>query len=64
MGKLQSCIAACDSVLEGEANNRKALYRRGQARLQAGSLSGAIDDLQRALALSPPGYFCSVLILI
>ena len=57
MGKLQSCIAACNSVLQGEANNRKALYRRGQARLQDGSIPEAIDDLQCVLALSPPGSF-------
>jgi len=38
----------CSKVLERSAGNRKALYRRGQARVLLGELRDAVADLKRA----------------
>ena len=45
----------CELVLGGDASNRKALYRRGQALHALGRSREAVVDLERALQLSPEG---------
>jgi len=52
-GSYQECVSACDVVLSENPANRKALYRRGQALAELGSVEDAIRDLQKALELSP-----------
>ena len=47
------CVSACNAVLKDDKSNRKALYRRGQAFAGLNRVEEAIDDLQRALVLSP-----------
>ncbi len=48
------CIEMCNKVLLNDKNNRKALYRRGQARLALGKTPAeAVADIQRAIELSP-----------
>jgi tetratricopeptide (TPR) repeat protein/uncharacterized protein (DUF2384 family) len=47
------CILACNAVLKEDENNRKALYRRGQALAGLNRVEEAVNDLQRALTLSP-----------
>lgn len=37
----------CDTVLEIEPKNVKALYRRGQAKLQSGDASPAMEDFKK-----------------
>jgi tetratricopeptide (TPR) repeat protein len=49
----EECVVQCDAVLQYDANNRKAVYRRGQARSALGRHEGAVRDLERALKLSP-----------
>lgn len=52
----QSCVLAASAVLAEEPDNRKALYRRGQARLALGRkvpVRAALVDLRRAQELSP-----------
>ena len=51
--KWDECIAACDVVLRQGSSNRKALYRRGQANSGLGKYIQAVQDLRRALELSP-----------
>lgn len=43
----------CNTVLEIEPNNVKALYRRGLALLSAGESENALVDFQRVLQLDP-----------
>jgi tetratricopeptide (TPR) repeat protein len=49
----KDCISACNAVLKEDENNRKALYRRGQAVAGLDRVEEAVSDLQRALTLSP-----------
>ncbi|PSC71444.1 outer envelope 61-like [Micractinium conductrix] len=51
----QRCVEQCGTVLAGDANNRKALYRRGQALCSLGCYAAAVEDLQQAVTLSPEG---------
>lgn len=46
------CVDSCSEVLTQDVSNRKALYRRGQARMKLKQTS-AIQDLEKALQLSP-----------
>lgn len=47
------CVSQCDAVLQADPRNRKALYRRGQARTALGKHAAAVRDLEKALELSP-----------
>lgn len=47
------CAEYCDRVLKSDANNHKALYRRGQALLENGHVVRAEADLARALQFAP-----------
>lgn len=53
LSQWQRCIETSSGVLSEDAANRKALYRRGQARSMVGEHVGALVDLQKALQLSP-----------
>ncbi|GLC34580.1 hypothetical protein PLESTB_001245900 [Pleodorina starrii] len=46
------CVEQCNQVLSAEADNLKALYRRGQAYLGSGDCVSAAADLERALRLT------------
>jgi hypothetical protein len=54
-GLARECAAECTSVLEEEPLNRKALYRRGQARADLGELDGAAADLSGAIEVRARG---------
>ncbi|XP_062142282.1 FK506-binding protein 59 [Drosophila sulfurigaster albostrigata] len=43
----------CNAVLELDANNVKALYRRGQCNLVINELEEALDDFQKVIELEP-----------
>lgn len=43
----------CNTVLEIEPNNVKALYRRGQSCLSAGETDTALADFNRVIAVDP-----------
>ena len=43
----------CCNVLQVEPQNAKALYRRGQARLQLGNTDGSVEDFREALDQNP-----------
>lgn len=43
----------CDEVICGDPNNLKALFRRGQARLELAQKAGALEDLQAAASICP-----------
>ncbi|KAL4645833.1 peptidyl-prolyl cis-trans isomerase FKBP5-like [Arapaima gigas] len=43
----------CNKVIELDAKNEKALYRRGEARLLRNEFSLAMDDFQRVLQVNP-----------
>jgi peptidyl-prolyl isomerase D len=55
LGKHAAAVEDCSSVLEHEAANVKALYRRGQALLAMGpaQLEAGAADLRRAAELEP-----------
>lgn len=44
---------ACESVLEKDPENVKALYRAGRVRSHLGDMKDAVASLQKALSLSP-----------
>ncbi len=44
---------ACDEVLRLDANNIKALFRRGQASLALGEIENALKDFNRIHELEP-----------
>lgn len=46
-------ILQCNTVLEIEPDNIKALYRRGQARLSAGESEEALADFQHVQRIDP-----------
>lgn len=48
VGKPGLALNACNEVLKLDADNVKALYRRGSTRLKSGDLDDARKDLQRA----------------
>jgi tetratricopeptide (TPR) repeat protein len=47
------CAAACEAVLAGDAENVKALFRRGQALAALGEHAAAAADLARAAERAP-----------
>jgi len=47
------CVNSCAEVLSQDISNRKALYRRGQARMKLKQIKEAVHDLEKALHLSP-----------
>jgi len=51
MNNWQDCKEKCNKVLDLEANNAKALFRRGQAQRQLGSYELARSDLLKAQEL-------------
>ncbi|GAX77330.1 hypothetical protein CEUSTIGMA_g4776.t1 [Chlamydomonas eustigma] len=46
------CIQECSQVLDGDRDNLKALYRRGQAYLSLSKWGDSASDLERAVRLS------------
>jgi tetratricopeptide (TPR) repeat protein len=53
LGRWRECEEQCAAVLHGDATNRKALYRRGQALTALGKHAEAVTDLKAALWASP-----------
>ncbi|KAL4458511.1 hypothetical protein ABPG75_013376 [Micractinium tetrahymenae] len=53
LGQWERCAELCGTVLAADANNRKALYRRGQALCALGRYEAAVADLRQAVRLSP-----------
>jgi tetratricopeptide (TPR) repeat protein len=49
----EKAIQFATEVLKGDANNLKALFRRGQAYLDLGDIDNASKDLDAALKLAP-----------
>ena len=49
LGEHADVIRECSEVLEAQPEDRKALYRRGQAHLAMREHARAVDDLQKAL---------------
>ncbi len=54
-GKIADCIAACDQVLAGDADNTEALYTKAAAQRIGGDSVSALVTLARLLELQP-GY--------
>ena len=54
VGRNADAISLCNLVLEGDAANWKALYRRGQAHAAMGEMDYAVPVLEAALAAAPP----------
>ena len=52
LGKFESCITHCNSVLEFDSMNMKAYYRRGQAYMGLKRQTPAVKDLEKALTLA------------
>lgn len=53
LGQLDFCAKECTEVLSIDASNRKALYRRGQAYSGLSRYAEAVQDLTKALDMSP-----------
>lgn len=53
LNEMTQCIEACNEVLQLDANNVKALYRRGQAQLTICEYKMAIEDFDRCLKIEP-----------
>lgn len=52
LGKFESCVTHCNSVLEIDSMSMKAYYRRGQAYMGMRMQSLAVHDLEKALTLA------------
>ncbi|XP_023941417.2 AH receptor-interacting protein [Bicyclus anynana] len=52
-GEYYSVIVHCNTILEHDKDNEKALYRRGKAHIGAWNPSAAEEDFQRLKAINP-----------
>ena len=53
MRQYNEALSACESVLQKDSNNVKALYRAGRVLSHLGEMESAVAKLQKALTLSP-----------
>ena len=53
LGNLQHAVVHCSQVVDNDASNAKALFRRGVCHTKLGNLDAARDDLRRAAELDP-----------
>lgn len=53
MQQYREALSACESVLQKDNNNVKALYRAGRVLSHLGEMDSAVKKLQKALTLSP-----------
>ena len=53
MKEYEFAVAACNTVLESNPDNVKALFRRGTALLELNKLEEAKADLEKAVSVSP-----------
>ena len=53
LGNLQHAVVHCSQVVDNDASNAKALFRRGVCHTKLGNLDAARDDLRKAAELDP-----------
>ena len=53
LGNLQHAVVHCSQVVDNDASNAKALFRRGVRHTKLGNLDAARDDLRKAAELDP-----------
>ena len=53
LGRFGEAVDDCNSVLDADAGNVKALLRRGTAKQALGQLAGAAEDFRRVTELQP-----------
>ena len=53
LGNLQHAVVHCSQVVDNDASNAKALFRRGVCHTKLGNLNAARDDLRKAAELDP-----------
>lgn len=53
MKQYNEALKACESVLQKDVNNIKALYRAGRVLAHLGEMERAVSQLQKALSLNP-----------